>query len=150
MVPCGKGMLNIWITGISLTNTTTQYNIVGTGTYALSIMFSKLSILFFYIRLSPQSWFRWCTYALISASIAYSLAYVLLNIFPCTPTEATWDYSIKKSTCLDPWTAYWAISILNIVMDVCILALPIPVVVPLQMEKRQKWSLLFLFATGAL
>jgi hypothetical protein len=127
-----------------------QYNIISTGTYALSIMFSKLSILFFYLRLSPQSWFRWCTYVLISASIIYSLTYVFLNIFPCSPIEAAWDYSIRNSTCLDPWTAYWAISILNIVMDFCTLVLPIPVVLPLQMEKRQKISLILLFATGAL
>lgn len=112
-------------------------------------MFSKLSILFFYLRLSPQAWFRWCTYALISASIIYSLAYVFLNIFPCQPIEAIWDFTIENATCLDPWSAYWALSILNIVMDVCTLLLPVPVVVPLQMEKRQKLSLLLLFATGA-
>ncbi|KAK9416598.1 putative Integral membrane protein [Seiridium unicorne] len=131
---------NIWYT---------VYNITGTGTYALSIMFSKLSILFFYLRLSPQTWFRWCTYALISASIIYSVTFLFLNLFPCRPIQATWDYTIQASTCLDPFSSYWALSVLNVLMDVCILVLPIPVVLPLQMDRKRKLSLLLLFAAGA-
>ncbi|KAI0123953.1 hypothetical protein BJ170DRAFT_711822 [Xylariales sp. AK1849] len=94
-------------------------------------------------------WFRWCTFALVAASISYSFTYVFLNIFPCQPIAATWDYTIDISTCVDAWTAYYALSISNIFMDVLTLLLPIPIIVPLQMEKRQKMSLLLLFATGA-
>ncbi|KAI4599509.1 hypothetical protein KJ359_001952 [Pestalotiopsis sp. 9143b] len=126
------------------------YNIIGAGTYSISIMFSKLSILFFYLRLSPQVWFRWSIYILSSANIVYSLVYVFINIFPCNPIQAGWDFSIETSTCLDPWAAYWALSILNIIMDVATLLLPVPVILPLQMERRQKVSLILLFAAGAL
>ncbi|KAF7536434.1 hypothetical protein G7054_g4577 [Neopestalotiopsis clavispora] len=126
------------------------YNIISTGTYSLSIMFSKLSILFFYLRLSPARWFRWSTYILSLINIAYSLTYLFMNVVPCKPIAAAWDFSIATSTCLDPWASYWALSILNIVMDVCILVLPIPVILPLQMDRRQKTSLILLFAAGAL
>jgi hypothetical protein len=102
------------------------------------------------LRLSPQPWFRRCTYALIAASVTYSLVYVLINIFSCLPVNAGWDRNVQNSVCLDVWSAYYALSILNIILDVFTLLLPIPVVVSLQMEKRQKISLLLLFTTGAL
>lgn len=112
-------------------------------------MCSKISILFFYLRLSPQTWFRWCSWGLITASVVYTIIYVFLVILPCHPIQGNWDYSIE-STCLDPWTAYRALSILNIIMDVLTLLLPIPVVLSLQMGKGQKFSLMLLFTAGVL
>ncbi|KAH8652099.1 hypothetical protein BX600DRAFT_516178 [Xylariales sp. PMI_506] len=126
------------------------YNTIASCTYALSIMFSKLSILLFYRRLSPQRWFSWSTYALIIASVTYSVIYVFVTMLPCTPVSALYDLTIVSSKCLNSWSAYLSLSILNIVMDFIILALPIPVVLPLKMEKRQKLSLILLFGTGIL
>ena len=81
---------------------------------------------------------------------SFSLVYILLNVFPCRPVAAAWDMNIEGSTCIDPWNAYWALSILNILMDLATLLLPIPVVVHLNIPTRQKVSLCMLFATGIL
>ncbi|EMR66548.1 putative integral membrane protein [Eutypa lata UCREL1] len=126
------------------------YAIAGTCTYALGVGFAKLSILLFYLRLSPQQWFCNFVYGLIGTVSCYSLIYVFLNIFPCRPVAAAWDLTIEQSKCIDPWNAYYALSILNILMDVATLVLPVPVVAALRMPIRQKISLILLFATGIL
>ncbi|KAF6836082.1 integral membrane protein [Colletotrichum musicola] len=115
------------------------------------ISFSKLSVLFLYLRLSPQVWFRRVVYTLVGIVVCYSVVYVLINIFGCKPIEAGWDTTIpsNEASCVDKLTTYLTLSIANIIMDVLILLLPLPVVVPLQMGKRQKFSLILPFGTGA-
>lgn len=89
-------------------------------------------------------------YGLIGAISCYSLIYVFLNIFPCQPVAAAWDLNVEQSKCIDAWKAYYALSILNIFMDVATLVLPVPVVLGLNISTRQKVSLVLLFATGIL
>lgn len=129
---------------------TFQFTICATICYALSISFSKLSILAFYLRLSPARWFRMLVWCLIGFVSAYSIAYFLVNIFGCSPITASWDLSIENKTCVDTLTSYMVLSIANIIMDCCTLALPVPVVLPLQMARRQKISLILLFGMGGL
>ncbi|KAK8064604.1 hypothetical protein PG994_007242 [Apiospora phragmitis] len=119
-------------------------------TYSLSIIFSKLSILFFYLRLSPQISFRIAVIALIVIVTAYALAYQVVSIFSCKPVKAAWDITITNSTCVDKEAVYMGLSVSNIIMDFIILLIPVHVVYPLQMSKRQKISLVILFATGGL
>ncbi|KAK8016873.1 Integral membrane protein [Apiospora rasikravindrae] len=126
------------------------YSTAATMTYSLSVIFSKLSILFFYLRLSPQQSFRFAVIALIVIVSAYALAYQVVSIFSCKPMRAAWDITITDATCVDKEAVYMGLSISNIIMDVIILLIPIQVVYPLQMSKRQKVSLLMLFATGGL
>lgn len=89
-------------------------------------------------------------YGLIGAVSCYSVIYVFFNIFPCRPVAAAWDLNIGESRCVDAWNAYYALSILNILMDVATLVLPVPVVVGLNISARHKVSLILLFATGIL
>lgn len=55
-----------------------------------------------------------------------------------------------EAECYDSYPAYIALSSLNIIMDVVILLLPIPLVIQMQLPTRQKISLILLFATGIL
>jgi len=119
--------------------------------YATSIAFSKLSILFLYLRLSPQRWFRVLVWSTVAVVITYAIVYDLISIFGCQPVAATWDLRLAPGAkCVDPLTKYMALSILNIIIDVFELALPIPVIAPLQMSMRQKITICGLFATGGL
>ncbi|KAK8075604.1 hypothetical protein PG997_010267 [Apiospora hydei] len=126
------------------------YSTAATMTYSLSVIFSKLSILFLYLRLSPQRSFRFAVITLIVIVSAYALAYQVVSIFSCKPMKAAWDITITDATCVDKEAVYMGLSISNIIMDVIILLIPIHVVYPLQMSKRQKVSLVMLFATGGL
>lgn len=86
---------------------------------------------------------------LLTITSLYMTAYILMSIFLCRPVSAQWDLAITGK-CLDKFPLMMALSIANIVIDTAILLLPVGVVVPLQMSRMQKASLLFLFATGGL
>jgi hypothetical protein len=57
---------------------------------------------------------------------------------------------MPEASCLDQFTKYMALSVLNIIIDALTLALPIPVIAGLQMSKRRKLSICGIFATGGL
>lgn len=96
------------------------YTLAGTMVYSLSLAFSKISILFLYLRLSTVRWFRILVWILLGIVISYAVIYNLMSLFGCKPIAATWDLSLAPTAkCLDQLTKYEALSILNII--VCIM-----------------------------
>lgn len=120
-------------------------------TYSLTVVLAKLSLLFLYLRLCPDQSFRIVVMTLIGIVTAYSITYQLLSLFGCRPVYASWDaVALKTASCVDKETVYMVLSIANIIMDIVILVLPLKIVIPLQMARRQKASVILLFATGTL
>ena len=117
--------------------------------YSTAVCFSKLSILSFYLRLSPAAGFRLAVYTLIGIVTAYTIAYEFLSILQCSPVEKFWKPALKGS-CIGRMIPMMTLSVANAVIDVVILLIPLRVVLPLQMPARQKASLVLLFATGGL
>ncbi|KAK8065069.1 hypothetical protein PG997_011816 [Apiospora hydei] len=126
------------------------YAVIETCFYTLSVGFAKLSILCFYLQLSPEEWFRWSTVGLIGAVAVFSITYACVNLFPCQPVAASWNFNIEGAKCVDTWGGYLALSILNILIDVATLSIPVPILLPLQITVRQKISLIALFGAGAI
>lgn len=127
------------------------YTLAGTMVYSLSLAFSKISILFLYLRLSTVQWFRILVWMLLGVVVSYAIIYNFVSFFGCRPIPATWDMTLRATAdCMDDYVKYMALSVLNIVIDVFELALPIPIVLPLQMSNRQKISVCLMFATGIL
>ncbi|GKT44581.1 satratoxin biosynthesis SC1 cluster protein 4 [Colletotrichum spaethianum] len=118
--------------------------------YSLGVTTAKLSLLVLYLRLSPERWFRIVTMTFIGLATAYALTYLFLIVFSCRPTQASWDLSARPgAVCVDKNIVYMALSGTNIIMDIVCLILPLKIIIPLQMARRQKWSLILLFATGS-
>ena len=70
--------------------------------------------------------------------IAWGIAVILVSIFQCNPVLGAWDLTVP-ATCITLRKFYLANAVPNIVMDVIILALPIPNIWALQMSIRQKY-----------
>ncbi|KAF9771374.1 hypothetical protein IL306_011001 [Fusarium sp. DS 682] len=51
--------------------------------YMLSFDLAKISLLFFYLRLSPERNFRMVIYVLISLFGLYALIYAMISLFGC-------------------------------------------------------------------
>ena len=93
------------------------YTLAGTMVYSLSLAFSKISILFLYLRLSTVRWFRILVWILLGIVISYAVIYNLMSLFGCKPIAATWDQNLAATAkCLDQLTKYEALSILNIIV----------------------------------
>ncbi|KAL5338153.1 hypothetical protein BJX70DRAFT_388719 [Aspergillus crustosus] len=135
--------------------TMAQYNpalgiwtLVTTILYAWAVIFSKLSILAFYLRLSPQKWFRILTIALMGICTCYVLLYTFLFIFRYKPLAKNWDIAITTGSCIDTQTIMTVLSVANIVMDVLTLLLPIPVIMNFKTRLAQRISVILIFSSG--
>ncbi|KAK2005661.1 integral membrane protein [Colletotrichum eremochloae] len=127
----------------------TLHSLIAALVYSLSVTTAKLSLLVLYLRLSPERWFRIVTMAFIGFATAYASIYFFLIILGCRPIHASWDLSARaKATCINKSVLFLVLSGTNIVMDIVCLILPLKIIIPLQMAKRQKLSLILLFATG--
>lgn len=129
-----------------------QYGLLSYLTFILSVSFAKMSMLVFYTRLAPQTWVRATAYGGVFVVAAYSLTAMLVESLGCRPLRGIVDETLSDvdGGCDGSYPGYIAVSCLNIVMDVAILLLPVPIVIPLQIPTRQKVLLVLTFATGLL
>ncbi|KAG8156866.1 hypothetical protein KVR01_013279 [Diaporthe batatas] len=115
-----------------------------------TISLNKLSVLSLYVSITPNKKFRAAVYFLMAVVVAFSLAYVLILILDCQPVQSQWDLN-TPGNCkeLGPATSpILILSLVNIFVDVAVVVLPIPVILPLRIPRGDKISCLLLFAAG--
>lgn len=110
---------------------------------------AKFSLLFFYLKLSHLKWFRVAVYASMFLVVGYNIALVFPLIFTCKPVQKNFDVFIINGTCLDRTPIYMATAVLNMVTDILLLVLPLPMIVKLQMPRIQKIGLICVFGVGS-
>lgn len=125
--------------------------------YVLASGFIKISILFFYRRLTNNSLSRTFIH-LVWASIAFVIAYMITFIFTvsfhCSPTSAFW-YELSPAWvaahsyhCNNEGANLLAASVISVLQDFVAALLPIVLFWRLQIPIRQKIVLAAIFAVG--
>jgi hypothetical protein len=109
----------------------------------------KLSILLFYLQVSPHRAFRAIVYVVITATVIYSVLGSFEFVFACKPVAKNWDLTLD-GTCFPPLRVLSIHGGLNIATDVAMLALPVILVRKLRLPIRQKIALAALFMTGTM
>ncbi|KAL1406748.1 hypothetical protein Q8F55_006152 [Vanrija albida] len=113
--------------------------------YNLSSMTAKTAVLLLYVRMaSAHPFLRNASYAVLAIVNVTGLILVFLNIFQCRPINAAWNMNVE-GTCMDTVTLFLASSPVNILSDVAILILPLPIITSLRMEIHQKIGLVLTF-----
>lgn len=117
--------------------------------YVFAIFFIKLSICLLYIRIfSVQRTFRYFVYAgMISCAISYT-AYLGVSI--ATVVQCAGVSFAKLGLCVHAKVITIVTSVINVVTDLYILALPIGPILKLKLRRRQKIGLLAVFLSGLL
>ncbi|KAI9647950.1 hypothetical protein NHQ30_004340 [Ciborinia camelliae] len=112
-------------------------------------MATKTSILIFYLRISKdtQLFLRYASYATLTIVNLDGFVLTALNLFQCNPILAGWE-TYENGSCLSIITLYLASAPVNIITDLTILVLPIPVLTGMQLPQRQKVILVFTFLLG--
>lgn len=117
--------------------------------YKINIGLTKISILLLYLRIFITDWFQRTCRIFIAIVIAFTFGTVISSVFQCAPIAFAFDKT-KKGTCID-LTAFWyANAAFNILSDITIILLPVPVVKKLQLPPQQKVLLCGIFAIGLL
>lgn len=112
---------------------------------------TKTSILVFFLSLSKDELlFRRLTYFTLFVVNAAGTALTCLNIFQCRPPRAAFTYPVPaNSSCTNIVTLYLSSAPVNIITDLAILLLPIPLLTGMRLPKKQKVILVATFSAGA-
>ncbi|KAG6029328.1 hypothetical protein E4U41_000390 [Claviceps citrina] len=119
--------------------------------YNPALMAAKTSILIFYLRLAKNTqlvlrYASWVTLAVVNVA---GLVLTFLNIFQCSPVAAAWmTESSAEARCIPLLTEFICAAPVNVVTDLAILALPIPVLTGMRLPIRQKAILVITFSLG--
>ncbi|KAJ2972262.1 hypothetical protein NUW58_g9222 [Xylaria curta] len=141
----GLGKHVIFVTDLRLLQI---YFISSEVIYSVVIVSVKWSILAFYRRIFPQRWFHLALLGVAVFMGAWMFTTVFAIIFQCLPIEFNWDQTIESGHCIAIGQFALVTSILNVVTDVSILVLPLPLVWELNVTPRRRWTLSVLFALG--
>ncbi|KAM0257185.1 hypothetical protein ACHAQJ_004547 [Trichoderma viride] len=119
--------------------------------YNPALMATKTSILIFYLRLTQntQMVLRFASWLILVIVNIAGVVLTFMNIFQCTPVQAAWNANYKGPTkCIPLLTEFICAAPVNIVTDLAILALPIPVLTGMRLPSRQKTILVITFTLG--
>ncbi|KAL8627718.1 hypothetical protein Q9189_006585 [Teloschistes chrysophthalmus] len=144
----GKHLIAVGVTKLQ-PNVKIQYALQFFWSFAF--VFIKLSILLFYRRLFPtqntsRTW-RICHLLLCILSVILGIISTFGAAFQCTPVKYMWDLTIPGH-CINFVAFARFTGVMNLVTDVGILSLPIPIVWSLKLERSKKIGVCALFLLG--
>ncbi|KAL2038022.1 hypothetical protein N7G274_009242 [Stereocaulon virgatum] len=123
--------------------------ICGEAFYNVSIIAIKPPTPSLYRRIFPQSWFKRVLIVLGGFVVAYSLTQLCVDIFQCVPISSAWDRS-ENAKCVPFGSFIMTMCIINIVTDVIMLVLPMPLLWKLRVSTPRRWMLMIMFSFGGL
>lgn len=117
------------------------------------MMFIKLSIATFLLRLAVEPVYRWILYVSMAVVGIWSVVVFVWDIFQCSPVQAQWDYTIVGARCVTAdqiVSAAYSISVMTIVTDWLYALMPIPMVWKVKMTPQQKGTVVIILGLGIL
>lgn len=131
-----------------------QSNFANALCYFAALGLVKAALLVFYLRLDPRKITRYFIFFVLFTVAGLEIASCLIIVFECQPVHKFWDLKNEvPGKCMDVHDRqifYNANGIINIIQDIIIYVLPIPMLWNLQMPKRQKMALISLFSFGSI
>ncbi|KAL5584177.1 hypothetical protein FOVSG1_015528 [Fusarium oxysporum f. sp. vasinfectum] len=115
--------------------------------YNIATCLVKTGILFQYRRVFALPTIQRITLYGIIFMVAWTVVIAFLNILVCVPVAKFWDSNLP-GRCLDPLTIWYAVAGFNLVTDIAIFCLPLPVIKSLNLPQRQKIMLFAIFSLG--
>jgi len=109
----------------------------------------KVSILHFYTRVFRVPAFLRACYAAMALCASFWIASFFATAFFCTPPRKIWHSEIPGH-CGDTHKFYTGCASTDLVIDIIVIFLPMPVLWKLQMRLAKKIALMAIFALGLL
>ncbi|KAF4637321.1 hypothetical protein G7Y89_g768 [Cudoniella acicularis] len=128
-----------------------KYQALATLTYIADMMFIKLSIAIFLLRIAVQQRYIWVLKISIVIVVIWTVAIFFYDLFQCTPVEAQWDIRIQNPKCAsgDSFvSAAYSLSVMSIVSDWLYALLPIPMIWSVRMTFTAKLTVSIVLSMG--
>ncbi|KAL9124811.1 MAG: hypothetical protein Q9217_005902 [Psora testacea] len=120
--------------------------VVGQILWVSAVFFLRASILSLYVHIFGTKSFRITCYIVHAFNAVYFAATVLACCLICRPISANWNR--KAGSCGNQKSLDLFIGIFNLLMDVCVVVLPMPVLWRLQLSTGKKLVLTGIFGMG--
>ncbi|KAM0713205.1 hypothetical protein Q7P35_000657 [Cladosporium inversicolor] len=124
-------------------------------TYLASTGFTKCSILLFYRRLTKGTYnmrWKWGILVAIAVTAVYSLLFIFMLIFSCSPTAAYWEsfnpYYQEDFHCIQTQYTNVMSGVMSIASDLYSVLLPCIMLRKFDAPRRQKIALNIIFSLG--
>lgn len=113
--------------------------------WALSLSCTKISILLLYINVFPVSWVVRIVWATIVLIVAWTVGTILTDFLMCRPFAYRWDHTIPGGSCGNQAISFTVTGVINLVTNVIVLVIPMPLLYKLQIARYKKTMLIFIF-----
>lgn len=117
--------------------------------YNFALAGIKLSILALYYRIFVTKTFRKFVVAVAIFIVLWLITIEIPLCLICRPLHSFWHPGLSKN-CLNATAMIYYITTSNLVTDLVVFVLPVPVIIRLHMNMRNKVALCILFSIGIL
>ncbi|KAI1408982.1 hypothetical protein F5Y13DRAFT_193812 [Hypoxylon sp. FL1857] len=116
--------------------------------YQVSLVLTKISILFFYLRILKLPYQRVLVFITLACVVIYGVVLFLLTFFLCNPVENVFEFDIKVGHCLAYYPILTASAALHSATDLWMIGLVLPHILKMHLPIRQKVALAFVLTLG--
>ncbi|KAK8001749.1 hypothetical protein PG991_013971 [Apiospora marii] len=121
--------------------------------YGATMMFSKISIGVFILRVTTNRYHAWTARAITVLTTGSCGAFILVTMFQCTPISAFWEEvpGVGQSSCIHGRVIRdlaYIFSAGTLLIDLTLVVLPLVIVWKLKMSLKTKFGLSFLIFSG--
>jgi hypothetical protein len=118
--------------------------------YLPTVMVIKVTFFLFFERIfSPNKTMKWLIRGGIFAVVAFYIAIFFRSVFLCKPVALAWNPTLTGS-CLKLEVTPYTTAVFNIISDIYILLLPMPLIWNLNLKTQRKMRLIAVFGMGIL
>jgi hypothetical protein len=118
----------------------------------ITLAFTKTSVIFLYRRIFTVRSFRLITNVAIAITTAWGISFALVTAFQCTPVSTIWtQFEMNYAPfCINQQAFYMATAVTDVVIDLFIFSMPIPMVLKLHLPMRQRIAVAGMFLLGGM
>lgn len=122
--------------------------------YSLTMLFSKLSIAWFLLRVTISRVHKWIIYSAVFITVVSCATFFFVSMFQCKPVSYFWTQHLSsppEGTCINPQVMVglaYMFSVFCIVSDFTFALLPAWIVSHLNMRRKTKIALIALMGLG--
>ncbi|KAI0178835.1 hypothetical protein GGR52DRAFT_276391 [Hypoxylon sp. FL1284] len=118
------------------------------SSYQVCLVLTKISILFFYLRILKLPYQRILVFITMGVVAVYGTVFFLLTFFICNPIDLQYELGISVGSCLMYYPILTASAALHTATDVWMIGLVLPHILKMHLPTRQKVALAFVLTLG--
>ena len=139
----------VFISSVQQTSiNSTQFNFLTPLFWITAVTLIRFSVILLYIRIFVTRSFRRTCYAILILNTIFFIATFLSSVLSCIPVGCQWSDTIECSSAVDAKSIDLPVAVANLLLDVTVIVLPMPVLWGLQMAVGKKATLSGMFGLG--